>query len=114
VVSDYFEIFFDTLDTTRKTVNLRRDPRVAFVIGGTGDDDFRTVQISGTADEPGGDELDRLKKLYFARFPDGPSRQAWKGITYIRVRPTWLRYSDFSQDPPIIGEFTAAELEGHR
>ena len=33
VVSDRFEVFFDTLDTSRKAANLRRNPSVAFVIG---------------------------------------------------------------------------------
>ncbi len=110
VVSDTFEIFFDTLGTTRKAENLRRDPRAAFVVGGTGDNDVRTIQVAGIADEPAGDELARLKALYFARFPDGPSREAWPGITYFRVRPTWLRYSDFSQDPPLIVELSDADL----
>jgi hypothetical protein len=109
-VSDDFELVFDTLDTTRKAANLRRDSRVAFVIGGSGDDDVKTVQLSGVADEPVGDDLVRCKQLYFARFADGPSREAWKGITYFRVRPTWLRYSDYGQDPPLIVEFTVAEL----
>ena len=33
-VTDDFEVFFDTLDTTRKVRNLRRNPKIAFVIGG--------------------------------------------------------------------------------
>lgn len=110
-ISDTFEIFFDTLATTRKALNLRRDPRIAFVVGGGGDDDFWTIQVSGLADEPQGAELARLKAIYFSRFPDGPSREAWVDITYFRVRITWLRYSDFGQDPPRIEELTGADLE---
>ncbi len=91
-MSDDLEIVFDTLGATRKMANLRRDPRIALVIGG---DDEQTVQIEGTSDEPTGPELERLKKVYFAAYPDGPERQSWKGITYVRVRPTWARYSDF-------------------
>src|SRR5437773_8929024 len=34
VVTDRFELFFDTVDTTRKVQNLRRNPKIAFVIGG--------------------------------------------------------------------------------
>ena len=33
-VTDRFEIIFDTLETTRKARNLRRNPHVALVIGG--------------------------------------------------------------------------------
>ena len=111
VVSDDFEIFFDTLDTTRKAQNLARDPRIAFVIGGTGAKDERTVQYAGVVDEPSRANLARFKQIYFARFPDGPSREAWKGIKYFRVRPTWLRFSDFSQDPPLVVELTGSDLE---
>jgi pyridoxine/pyridoxamine 5'-phosphate oxidase len=91
-VSDDLEIVFDTLGTTRKIGNLRRDPRIALVVGW---DDEQTAQVEGTADEPSGAELDRLKAVYFAAFPDGVARQAWSGIAYVRVRPTWIRYSDF-------------------
>jgi hypothetical protein len=105
VVSDQFEVFFDTLDTTRKVKNLRRNPKIAFVIGGLIKGDERTVQYEGVADEPKGAELDRLKQLYFLSFPDGPQRQNWPGLTYVRARPTWIRYSDYNQAPPEIVEF---------
>jgi hypothetical protein len=36
-----------------------------------------------------------LKRVYFDAFPDGPQREQWPGITYVRVRVTWARYSDF-------------------
>jgi hypothetical protein len=110
VVSDAFEIFFDTLDTTRKARNLRLDPRIAFVVGGTGSKDERTVQCHGLVDEPTGADLTRLKQLYFSRFPDGPGRESWEGITYFRARPTWLRFSDYSREPPLIVEFSASDL----
>jgi hypothetical protein len=110
-VSDDFEVFFDTLDTTRKLVNLRARGRVAFALGSTEPNAQETVQLEGAADEPRGVELERLKQVYFDRFHDGPTRQAWKGITYVRVRPTWLRYSDYRPDPPVIVEWDAAGLE---
>lgn len=91
-VSDQLELVFDTLGTTRKAHNLRRDPRIALVVGW---DDEQTVQLEGTADEPSGEELARLKRVYFARFPDGPEREQWPHITYFRVRLSWAVYSDF-------------------
>jgi hypothetical protein len=91
-VSDDLEIVFDTIGTTNKMQNLRKNPRVALVIGW---DDEQTAQLEGLADEPQGDELARLKAVYFHAWPDGVARQAWKDITYVRVRPTWVRYSDF-------------------
>jgi hypothetical protein len=110
VVSDTFEVFFDTLAGSRKTINLRQNSAAALVIGIAASGSERTVQLEGVADEPMGTELERLLELYFARFPDGRERQRWSGITYWRVSPTWLRYSDFSVDPPEILEFNASDL----
>jgi hypothetical protein len=105
VVTDDLEVFFDTLDGTRKVHNLRRNAKIAFVIGGLTDGDERTVQYEGIADEPVGVELERLKEFYFVRFPDGRQRQSWPGLIYVRARPRWIRYSDFNQTPPTIVEF---------
>lgn len=106
IVTDNFEVVFDTVETTRKVVNLRRNIRCALVIGGMTNGDERTVQLEGITDEPTGTDLERLKQLYFDRFPDGRDRQHWPGLTYLRVRPQWLRFSDFHQSPPAITEFT--------
>jgi hypothetical protein len=48
--------------------------------------------------------------LYFGVFPDGRERQKWPGLTYIRATPTWLRYSDYSADPPEIVELNSETL----
>jgi general stress protein 26 len=116
-VSDSLELIFDTLDTTRKVRNLRRVAKVAFVLGGWLNGDERTVQYEGVADEPTGNDLERIKGVYFAAWPDGPARQSWPGLVYIRVRPTWIRYSDFNRNPPMIVEFTdyqVAESPGNK
>ncbi len=109
IVTDAFELFFDTLDSSRKVRNLRTNPRVAFVIGGLANGDERTVQYEGVVDEPTGPELEQLKAQYFARFPDGPSRQAIAGITYLRAKPRWLRFSDFHQTPAELVDLTFNE-----
>jgi hypothetical protein len=113
VVSDTLEVFFDTLKTSRKYVNLRRDPRVALVLGWDLEEAC-TLQLEGLIDEPQGAELERLKQLYLAAFPDGVERQAWPDIAYLRVRPTFLRFSDFRTAPPTIVEFDGAALAGLR
>ena len=109
-VSDRFEIVFDTLASTRKALNIRANPRVAFVIGGLKKNDERTVQFEGIADEPTGTELERLKRIYYGVFPDGPDRLNWRGLIYVRVQPAWIRYSDYTRDPPEIAEFGEADL----
>jgi general stress protein 26 len=105
-VSDDLELVFDTLASTRKHRNLRADPRIALVIG-WGD---ATVQLEGLADFPEGDELARIRACYFVAHPDGRDRLAWPGITHVRVRPTWIRYTDYAHDPPRIVELDAAAL----
>ncbi len=109
-VSDDFEIVFDTLGTSRKAVNLRQRAEIAFVIGSLEGTDERTVQVEGRADEPQGAERARLIDLYLAVFPDGRVRQQWPGLTYLRATPRWLRYSDYTRDPPLIAEWDAAAL----
>jgi Pyridoxamine 5'-phosphate oxidase len=104
-VTDRFEVVFDTLRTSRKARNLRARPRVALVIGGTTPGDERTVQYEGTADEPAGPDLEPLKELYFLSFAEGRERSEWPDVTYLRLRPVWIRYSDYNQDPPLILEF---------
>jgi len=112
-VTSALELVFDTLDTTRKAGNLRRNPRIAFVIGGSAHGDERTVQYEGIADEPTGTDRERVLAAYYEAWPDGPSRAGWPGLVYVRVRPTWIRYSDYNQNPPLIVEFDATALESH-
>lgn len=107
-VTEELEIIFDTLASTRKCRNLRRNASISVVIGW---DEEITVQYEGLADEPQGAELDRVKRIYFAAYPDGPARQSWPGITYFRVRPVWARYSDFNSPGQIV-EFTKDDLTG--
>jgi len=99
-VSETLEIVFDTLSSTRKYGNLQKDPRVALIVGW----DDSTLQMQGTADFPEGDELERVRQVYFAAYPDGRERLAWPGITHVRVRLEWARFSDFRTEPNRIVE----------
>lgn len=107
-VSEQFELVFDSVDTSRKICNVRRDPRVAVVVGGSLDDE-RTVQIDGVADEPDGEEGSRIRETYFRRWPDGRDRLHWTGITHVRITPAWLRFSDWSVSPVTITEWVRGE-----
>lgn len=114
-VGEDLELVFDTLDTTRKFRNVRRDPRVAFVFGKaggyiSGKHDERTLQYEGLAEIPTGEGLERAQALYFGLFPDGRERLKWPRITYVRARPTWIRYSDYNRNPPIIAELGGEDL----
>ena len=101
-VTKDLEIVFDTVKTSRKYGNLITNPAAAFVVGCT---DEVTMQYEGEARELGGEELRRYKDVYFATWPDGPSRQNWPGICYFVVKPRWIRFSDFGATPRLIEEF---------
>jgi general stress protein 26 len=102
-VTESLEIIFDTVSTSRKYANLRADPRVALVIGWEAE---QTVQFEGIAELLSGKALEACKPDYFAAWPDGCERERWPDIAYVRVRPRWLRYSDFSETPPKTEELT--------
>ena len=75
------EIVFDTLASSRKAVNLARNPKAALVIGW---DDQISLQIEGIARRPAGDDLASAKAAYFHEWPDGRAREAWPDIAYRR------------------------------
>jgi hypothetical protein len=99
------EIIFDTVKSSRKYPNLIARPACSFVIGGWGASE-QTVQYEGEALELQLPELELHQEIYFKTWPDGPARMSWPGIVYFVVRPVWIRYSDFDQNPPIVQEFT--------
>ncbi len=68
-VTPQLEIIFDTVKTSRKYPNLKKNPQVAWVIGCATE---VTVQYEGVAEELDGEELAKFKKTYFAAFPEGP------------------------------------------
>jgi general stress protein 26 len=102
-VNGALQVVFDTLSSSRKAANLRGNPRMSLVAGGLDGSD-RTVQYEGVADFPAGDALDDLQRTYYGAFPDGRDRLRWPGLVYVRVTPRWIRFSDFSVQPPVIVE----------
>lgn len=89
-----FKIAFETLITSRKYRNLQTDPRAALVIGGHGK---TTLQIEGFVDEPAEIEREEMIALYYNACPQNISHQNWPGVTYMRFRPNWIRYSDYGR-----------------
>ena len=101
-VTPELEIIFDTVKGSRKVLNLMSNSGCSFVVGWTGE---ITVQYEGQAHQPEGAALAHYQEVYFARWPECRSHLSWPGITYFVVRPRWIRYSDFDQNPPFIEEF---------
>ena len=97
------EIVFDTLASSRKAVNLARNPAAALVIGW---DDNISLQIEGIARRPAGEDLASAKAAYFRQWADGRARENWPNIAYVVVQPRWIRYSNYAAGPPVVEEFT--------
>jgi general stress protein 26 len=110
VVTNDFEIIFDTLESTRKAGNIGQHSRVALVIGGSGNDDQETIQLEGVADLPVGSELEEVRRQYLEKFPDGKERLRWPGILHFRVRTEWRRYSDFRGETPRVFSWSGDQL----
>jgi hypothetical protein len=62
------------------------------VIGGHGK---TTLQIEGLVDELADVERDDLIAFYYDACPQNMSHRDWPGVTYMRFRPHWIRYSDY-------------------
>ncbi len=101
-VSVNLDIIFDTVKTSRKYHNILRNPKVALVIGW---DNETTVQYEGTAEVLGNDiDAENFKEIYYRAFPDGRERaDTWPGLVHIKIKPQWLRYSNFNE-PVVIQE----------
>jgi len=106
-VTPELEIIFDTVKSSRKFQNLMSNSHCSFVIGWTGE---ITVQYEGEARQPEGAALAHYQEVYFARWPECRSHLSWPDITYFVVRPRWIRYSDFDQNPVCIEEFTSSQV----
>ena len=92
-VTPKLEIIFDTVRSFRKYPNLKKNPRVAWVIGCSSE---ISVQYEGIAMELEGAELEKYKIIYAKKYPDSTGRDKWPDLTYFLVRPTWVRYGDYA------------------
>jgi general stress protein 26 len=101
-VSVNLEIIFDTVKISRKYHNILQNPKVALVIGW---DNETTVQYEGMAEILGNDtDAENFKHIYYRAFPDGRERaDTWPGLVHIKIKPRWLRYSNFNE-PVVIQE----------
>ena len=98
VITNSLEIIFNTSAASQKYRNIKANPKVSVIIGFG--DDLMTLQYQGLAEElEAGDEGKVLSEHkdnvgFFRRWKIGNMR-------YFKIRPTWLRLSDFSQYPPV-------------
>ena len=51
-----------------------------------------------------------MKDVYFEAWPDGRTRHLNPRIVLVRVRPTWIRYSDYNGESPLVLQFDGEGL----
>jgi general stress protein 26 len=90
--TDRGELVLDARSESRKIANVRRDPRVAVVIGGA---DGTTLQCEGVADLPEGPDRERCAAAYTSTFPQFAGSLVDDEIVLVRIRLTWGRISDY-------------------
>ncbi len=94
-------ITFATLENTRKFANILREPRVAFLVT---DDQKLQVQFEGRARVTEGDERERCKNMHVAKNSRAAKHANVPGQQFISVEPTWIRFTDLTNDPHVIEE----------
>ena len=90
-ITDDAEFIFETSVHSQKYANILEFSQVALMVGGT---EQVTVQSEGIADVPTDATRDRCLRVYFQQFPSGRKRSLDPDITYVRIRPRWIRLRD--------------------
>jgi general stress protein 26 len=102
------EIVIGSMNHTRKNQNMKKDPKVSLVIGW---DNSITLQIEGTAYFVTPEERILLEEIHcqkspmYGKFKDNTNQE------YIKIKPTWIRYSDFSVNPKEVWEVKTSFLQ---
>lgn len=116
VVTDHLEIIVDTNRATGKSMNIRCNPKVALAIGW---ENRQTLEVNGSGEVLAGAELTEARKFYAGIYPER-ARQLEAIITEfdcIRIRLSWIRFSDFQRNPASIYTLdlvTGSETRGVR
>ena len=94
--TDDFEIIFDCFSYAKKYKNLKQNKNVSLVIGW---DENITVQYEGLAEEVDGEEKRKYQKIYWGKNPKAERWASKEGMTYFKVKPIWIRYSNLNKNP---------------
>lgn len=100
-----FEIVFETFFDTRKYTNLQKYKNVALATGFSPTHHI-TFQYEGVAKPMSSpEEINECKTLFASKdTPCGPEFLNHPKVTFWKITPTWLRYSDYTGSVPVIVE----------
>ena len=97
LVTDAFELLFTAHREHRKVANLQADPNVSAVIGW---DDAQTLQLEGSGELLLGSAREAAQKFMADQGLElYEMRRRIEGLQYIKMTPSWMRYSDFRINP---------------
>ncbi len=101
---DNFEIVFETFDDSRKYANLQSDKHVSLVVGFSPKTQI-TLQYEGIAEEIRPENYEKYIKHFLAK--DTPCSEKFLRdlrVKFFKIKPKWLRYSDYRGKTPRIIE----------
>jgi len=100
-VDDHLLFFLSSEPETRKIKNIAANPHVSLVIGGLNHDP--TIQIDGHASLLSPQET-KTAKAYMLKVHPELKNYLSPDCIFFTISPHWLRFSDFSQNPPLVSE----------
>lgn len=95
------QILMFTDPAARKMAHLKENNQISVVIGGLKNDP--SVQIDGTCQIVSAGQIESVKQYLLSVHPDWQNYFSDQTV-FLKITPAWLRYSDFSQNPPAIIE----------
>jgi len=98
--TDNGEILMSTEPNTRKIGNLSINPLSSLLVGGVSSP---SVQLDGETIIASGSAAEEIKNQILVIHPETKDYLS-KTAVFLKFIPKWLRYSDFSQNPPEILE----------
>ena len=101
-IFDDLTLLLSTHNTSRKWINLKNNPNVAIAIGWSFTEMF--VQSEGVVElifEDG--EYTKCEEFHFSQNPEAKKFKSPETV-YIKVKPKWIRLSDYTKLPPRIEE----------
>lgn len=97
-IDDNFQVLIASNESARKAQNLKKNAKVALVVGFKGP---KTVQLEGVAEKLDQHQGQGRIKLHFEKVPGAKKFAGESNQTYYLVAPTWLRFTDYTQDPSV-------------
>ncbi len=103
------ELIFATSSNTRKVENIRNNPNVSLVIGGS-DGSLQSVQIEGVARVLNHKDAKNYAETHYQKIPSAREHQFTPGECFVVVTPLWARYTSYlSPIPEVFVEHFSAD-----